>query len=94
MRGGLEGGDVSSAQKRLGQRETYTAASSVGMLFSQRKNAAMRKMEMMRGASTSADAQPDPDPLVIANMNRISATEIRQPGGEYEAGPRVKNTHW
>ena len=57
-------------------QKTYTAAMSCGIRRSQRKNPASMNMEMINGASTCAVAQPDSEPLVMAKMNRISATNM------------------
>ena len=54
--------------------EAYTAAFSAGIRASQKKKATTRKIEIIRGAMTCADPQPDPDPLVIAKINKIIAT--------------------
>ena len=59
---------------------TYIAAMSVGMRASHTKNPTMSRTEIIRGAMTSADAHPDPEPLVIANMNSTSAAECRMSG--------------
>ena len=56
------------------RNEAYTAAFSAGILASQKKKATTRKIEIIRGAMTCADPQPEPDPLVIAKINKIIAT--------------------
>ena len=53
---------------------TYTATLPNGIYRSQTKKRIIRAMEITSGASTSAEAHPDSEPLVIAKINRIKDT--------------------
>lgn len=57
------------------KERTYTAAVSVGIALSHRKNATIKQIEIISGASTIADAHPLDEPDVKEKIKRIKAAE-------------------
>lgn len=66
--------DEQEPYDRCARRIAYTAALSAGIHASQKKNATSMNMEMINGAKTRAEDHPLSEPLVMANMKRMSAT--------------------
>lgn len=58
------------------------AAISVGICFSQKKNAIIMIIEIISGARTMGDDHPLDEPEVKAKINRTNATVNRYVSGE------------
>ena len=68
-------GCVKSEQVTRGWKAllTYTAAVEAGICLSNKKKPTIRKMEMISGASTMAEPQPEVEAEVTAKMNKMRA---------------------